>query len=139
MKQIVKLSDCIACRECCRFYKGYEHLAPIIEKGGRHFRIVCTERKGNYYICPFLKEGFCMINSNKPYDCAIYPFNIMRDRKGAVVLAYDKSCKGLRKKSKKELLEYADYLADYIEKKKILKKKHYIEPFQKELTPIKKL
>ncbi len=139
MKQIVKLDDCLKCRECCRFYKGYQHLAPIIEKEGKYSMILCKEKRGSYYICPYFKKNICIVEKNKPFDCKIYPFNIMVNREGAIVLAYDRSCKGLKGKTKKEIEKYADYLIKYIKKMGILKNKFYVEPFQKELTIVRNL
>jgi len=139
MKQIITLSDCLKCKECCHFYEGYEHLTPIVEENEKHFRIQCNEKIGKYHICPNFKKELCIIQDNKPFDCKIYPFNIMKDKNGNIVLAYDKTCRGIKNKTKKEIEEYSDYLIDFIKKNKILEKEIYIEPFQKELAVIKKI
>ena len=50
--------------------------------------IVC----GQYYVCPFLDETIgCTIPNEKPIDCALWPFYIMRTEED-LVLAQDLNC-----------------------------------------------
>ncbi len=147
MKQLLSLQDCLDCRDCCYYHKGYLHLAPAFEKTAKvkkskvidkktHFIARCSRKKdSSHFFCDFRDGDKCGLKERRPFACKLYPFNVMRDRKGNVVLGIDFNCKGIKKKSGREIKEYAEYLIPTI-RRKIKNKLFYVEPFQKELRII---
>ncbi|MFQ5950348.1 MAG: YkgJ family cysteine cluster protein [Nitrospiria bacterium] len=109
LRQIVPSSLCLTCEVCCRFPEETSFLAPYftdeeigflspLEKGdftpiggGSKVRLV---PHGEGCICPFFDPGThaCKIYSARPLDCRIYPYALMRDKMGSVVLGVDTKC-----------------------------------------------
>lgn len=109
LKQIVPSSLCLTCDVCCRFPEETSFLAPFftrdeIERLGpaesRFFHSPATGSKiklqhhGEGCICPYFdpKTQYCKIYGERPLDCRIYPFALMRDPAGGVVLGIDTKC-----------------------------------------------
>lgn len=109
LKQIVPSSLCLTCDVCCRFPEETSFLAPFftreeIERLGpaqaRFFHSPATGSKiklqphGEGCICPYFdpQTQYCKIYGERPLDCRIYPFAILRDPEGAVVLGIDTKC-----------------------------------------------
>jgi Fe-S-cluster containining protein len=109
LKQIVPSSLCLTCDVCCRFPEETSFLAPFfteeeIERLGpaeaRFFQFPATGSKIKLQaheegcICPYFdpETQYCKIYGERPLDCRIYPFAILRDPEGAVVLGIDTKC-----------------------------------------------
>jgi len=156
MKQLISLKDCIACGDCCYYHSHYLHLSPILEKRmlgkkfidenrqfledeGKYFRVRCPVKKSwNHYFCAFKQGNLCRLKDKRSFECKLYPFNIMKDREGRIVLGIDRDCRGLKNKTEKQIKEHAKYLKPAL--RRILKtKKFYIEEFQPELEIIESL
>lgn len=110
LKQIVPSSLCFTCDVCCRFPEETSFLAPYFTD--EEIRLVPGPKKkffdspegsktklirhpeGEGCICPHFdpKTQHCTIYDDRPLDCRIYPFALMRDQDGAVVLGIDTKC-----------------------------------------------
>ncbi|MCH5325077.1 MAG: hypothetical protein J1E39_07650 [Eubacterium sp.] len=97
LKKILSPSSCAQCRVCCVFdredvweiptvsdeLKEYilnniDSAAVFDEKDGKrtfHMTFTDGEELSN---CPMLTERGCMLGDNKPFDCRVWPFRIMR-------------------------------------------------------------
>ena len=146
MKQLLSLQDCIKCGDCCHYHRRYLHLAPVLEKGqasridkkfltdmGEYYRIKCPAKKSfNYFFCAFKDGNLCKLTENRSFECKLYPFNIMLDKNGNVVLGVDRNCRGIKDKTEKQIRDFARYLKPLV-RKQLKTKKFYIEEFQPEL------
>jgi Fe-S-cluster containining protein len=110
LKQIVPSSLCFTCDVCCRFPEETSFLAPFFteeeigalpgnkkkffpsEQGAKIKLVPHTDGEG--CICPNFdpKTQHCLIYEERPLDCRIYPFALLRDREGAVALGIDTKC-----------------------------------------------
>jgi hypothetical protein len=109
LRQVVPSSLCLTCEVCCRFPEETSFLAPYFT--GEEIEALSSSEKnffapgstggkvkliphGEGYICPFFdpKSHECRVYHLRPLDCRIYPYALMRDRAGAVVLGIDTKC-----------------------------------------------
>lgn len=110
LKQMVPSELCFTCDVCCRFPEPTSFLAPYFT--GEEIRLIPGAKKkffaspegsktmliphpeGEGCICPHFdpKSQHCMIYDDRPLDCRIYPFALMRDENGGVVLGIDLKC-----------------------------------------------
>ncbi len=82
---------CCACGKCCLAYTPkltyYEYL-----KLPKRF---VTEKRGRYYIrklgrrCPFQIDNLCIIQSEKPLSCKLFPFSVHRRGDELALFEYD--------------------------------------------------
>lgn len=97
LKKILNPSSCAACRVCCGFDREDVWEIPIVtaelaeyikkniksnvdlEPFGKEykFKMKFTDGEELSY-CPMLTENGCVLKDNKPFDCRIWPFRIMR-------------------------------------------------------------
>lgn len=94
LKNILKGSDCAACRVCCVFDSGDVWETPVFDGetaalARERFPNVSFDEKGEslifhmdasedgLYRCPMLSENGCMLGENKPFDCKIWPYRVM--------------------------------------------------------------
>ena len=98
--------DCADCRLCCNFYEHEMWEAPIIGKE------ICYDERGLYF-CPELGESGgassagCKLGVDKPFDCKIYPFRVMK--LGAfTVIALSPLCKKVNEKPLSEIVDFVD-------------------------------
>lgn len=110
LKQIVPSSLCFTCDVCCRFPEETSFLAPFFteeeiaalpenRKGffpssqGAKIRLV-PHPAGEGCLCPNFdpKTQHCLIYDDRPLDCRIYPFALLRDPEGTVALGIDTKC-----------------------------------------------
>ncbi|NKE69622.1 YkgJ family cysteine cluster protein [Candidatus Manganitrophus noduliformans] len=109
LKQIVPSSLCLTCDVCCRFPEETSFLAPfftqdeIARLGPEQARFfyspaagskIKLQHHGEGCICPYFdpQTQYCKIYGERPLDCRIYPFAILRDPEGGVVLGIDTKC-----------------------------------------------
>lgn len=109
LKQIVPSALCLTCDVCCRFPEETSFLSPFFTEeeiaalgpaparffhapaGGSKIKLA---RHGDGCICPYFdpKTQYCGIYGDRPLDCRIYPFAVMRDLAHHVVLGIDTKC-----------------------------------------------
>ncbi len=108
LPQMVPSILCLTCDVCCRFPEETSVLAPFFT--GEEMGLLSSSAKqyfpltegskiklkadGEGCICPFFDPAthYCKIYEKRPLDCRIYPFAIMRDETGGVVLGIDTKC-----------------------------------------------
>ena len=95
LKRILSNESCAKCRVCCVFDRDdcwemplvYPELAAFIKE--KYPEVALKESDGVFSFvpdfdkdglanCPMLTEKGCVLGDNKPYDCRIWPFRIMR-------------------------------------------------------------
>ncbi len=144
LKKLIKLNNCLKCRQCCKFRKSDFAYVPIFNKnevekiaehGGKKISwrnyqgragsfqpvLVKSKKQDGWYVCPFLDEVkyLCIIEKIKPFDCRIWPFVLMRGKNGgAIFMAYysKKYCPGLENIKPKELKKFKEYLVKFCKK-----------------------
>ncbi len=97
LTKILSGKSCAACRVCCVFDRDdvwemplvSEQLKEYIEKekivdtdfvpAGKEYRFsVEFEENEELVNCPALTDTGCALGKNKPFDCSIWPFRLMR-------------------------------------------------------------
>ncbi|HLD87093.1 MAG TPA: hypothetical protein VJB12_03430 [Candidatus Nanoarchaeia archaeon] len=132
LRQIVSYDDCKACGQCCKFDDYYRTkfspaLSPekkdelisskrigedqVVRKKDAH-RLRFDRKKNGEYHCSCLGKGMeCTLQKAKPFDCALYPFVLMRAKEGKVLMMVDETCPKIAKiKDSDEFLAHAQYL-----------------------------
>lgn len=137
IKQFVPQQECLKCKGCCRFREENsvwspclldEEIQDLLDRKipsafismDRRLKTVPAQEGG--YACPFLhqKENKCKIYDLRPFECQIYPFLICLRGKKAL-LTVDLNCPYIKQKlNSKELKEYTDYLAAFLNSPKRL-------------------
>lgn len=142
IKKLLDFKDCKKCRQCCEFKKGDDAWAPVfskqeVEAATKEFkkiksawkkykrsassyqpRLVKSKKIRNYYVCPFLNEKrhSCFIEKIKPFDCRIWPFVLMKNKKNDTLnLVYygRKICPGLASVGARRFDSYKKYLINF--------------------------
>ena len=140
LSQYIKKENCHKCQFCCRF--NYNNLwdVPLFtneekEKWEKKYSSITFKKmktlwtptlivEGEYFNCPFLNHDGCILGKNKPFDCAIWPFYVMK-KEGNIVLAKCNDCQTINEVSKESLMlsmnvhilqikDYIDKFPDYI-------------------------
>jgi hypothetical protein len=99
LSDLLTPQDCAECRLCCWFsqYEIWEtpaicdELKTIIEEKFPKTRFIQrdgysqidlnplkTDTGGEYYACSMLTETGCALGSDKPFECSVWPYRIMR-------------------------------------------------------------
>jgi len=141
IKKLLDFKQCVKCRTCCKFKKGDGAWAPIFsaaeikaiakehriksawkkyKKSKNSFqpRLVKSEKEAGIYVCPFLNEKKyrCLVEKLKPFDCRIWPFVLMKNKKkDAINLVYygKEHCPGLASTGKRRFETYKKYLVNF--------------------------
>jgi len=69
IQEILSPQICAGCKGCCYFDENDRWEVPDS---------VTVTPKGGYLICDYLSGNGCTLGENKPPECAVYPFRIMR-------------------------------------------------------------
>jgi Fe-S-cluster containining protein len=117
--------DCANCKLCCWFsnYEIWE--TPAIDDELRAFILekfpetrfierdgysqfvlnpLKTDSSGEYFACSMLTETGCALGADKPFECAVWPFRIMRlDDK--YVISVSALCKPMLRNSLEKIME----------------------------------
>lgn len=111
LKKILSTEDCRNCRYCCCFNREDIWETPIIFPELKKYieenvstPINFIEYEDDYLFsmefkageqvvwCPMLSEEGCMLKDQKPYDCKIWPFRIMK-RNEDICITVSPGCK----------------------------------------------
>jgi hypothetical protein len=132
LAHLITPKDCADCKLCCWFsnYEIWETPAIdddlkafISEKfpetrftehsGYSQFVLdpLRTDSSGEFYACPMLTETGCALGSDKPFECAVWPYRLMR-LDGKFVISVSALCKPMMRNS---LEKITDTLQDGLE------------------------
>lgn len=126
---LTTFDDCNKCRKCCIFNETELSEAPLItneikldiihkfnmsttdfEAIGSLWRIKlkAAERPG-HWVCPMYdaNNNICLIQSQKPYNCVLYPFYVMR-KEDKLIIGLSQVCPVTAKKNDEFLRNYAN-------------------------------
>ena len=130
--KILSKSTCAECRVCCSFdsYDLWE--TPVLSEATKNlaedkidgvrfvtkgeksylFRMEDPDNDGLYF-CPALTETGCALGDEKPFDCKIWPYRIMRlgDRR---VITLSPVCESVAALPMAKLLAFAEEIAPTI-------------------------
>ena len=163
MKQLTSSKDCLNCKDpCCEFSWVYRKFSPVIteeerekllkqgiseknfKKRGKSWQIRLKFKRLKH-VCPFIKlfdgKRICGIQKNKPLDCKMFPFTLVK-QKGKLFLGIcrkDSSCHVSEKLIKtKKFQNHVKYLKSYLRKNKLKIKNNpdLIFPHMKEVEII---
>lgn len=114
IKEILPPKKCMECRGCCFFgsddlyevpyilpelaeyiKENYKSVELIQISNGYTFKLPDELSENNLFVCPMLSESGCVLGDDKPFDCGIYPFRVMKDKCGTERIAVAKYCKGI--------------------------------------------
>lgn len=133
---ILSRDTCASCRICCAFDDSDLWETPVItrdtkaviqervphqtfvplgnaEEPGACLLHMDQEEDGLYH-CPMLTETGCALGEQKPFDCRIWPFRVMKTG-GQLVITLSDVCPSLKEKSVREVSEFLQQkLADQI-------------------------
>ncbi len=145
LKKLLSASDCKKCQICCEFDDDDLWEAPIISKQLKHDILEnypdtkFTEFNGNTildmdktnddYVCSMLdRKTGCILGSDKPFDCQIWPFRIMNFN-GQRVITVSPVCPVV---SSRPLCEISDVCEEFSRKLFDFTSNHpeYVKPYQ---------
>jgi hypothetical protein len=107
LNRILTETDCAGCKLCCNFYEHEIWEAPIVAHE------IYYDEEGLYF-CPELGENGCKLGDEKPFDCKLWPFRVMKLGEFTVI-ALSPLCKKVNDKPLSELAEFVNsQLADKI-------------------------
>ena len=106
---------CLDCgsESCCNLPLVYPLFVTHEEM--EHIEEVCPDRAKSFnrgHPCPFVtEEGLCMIHTDKPVDCRLFPFDVMKVDGKLYWVIWETGCP-----ISKEEWRYSEYLEDMEEK-----------------------
>jgi Fe-S-cluster containining protein len=124
LELILSPKTCAKCRICCNFDKTDIWEIPIFsEKQKNTIRTMSSDgfsfqKRNNSYVfqmdfkgkdiafCPALCESGCVLGEEKPFDCNIWPFRVMRLKSGDVALVLSPVCPSVQQHSVKTIMEF---------------------------------
>ena len=127
LKKILSPKTCAACRLCCGFDRTDLWELPVlpaetvaeIHRLGKQPALVPAGTEQTFaaphlegealFVCPMHCETGCTMGADKPFDCRIWPFRMMRDPEGALRITVASYCPGMQKYTDAQL---RDFLAD---------------------------
>ena len=138
---------CFSCRECCRFLKSQQYFAPVFTEeeykklksmhknlprfkrhiGSKNVYQVILKKSKLYpkeYVCPFLdeKKHSYKIYNNRPFDCKIWPFIVMKKGKRTVISYFSGDyCDIVDSLPRKIFNSYKKSVVEFITSKKCLR------------------
>lgn len=116
---ILKRETCKACKNCCWYTDDDVWDAPGLTKDellrarnfvdtpvyeSRKLFFFHMEKHEGKYICPLLSETGCLLGSEKPFKCAIWPVYVVHNG-GRNAIAVSNECPTVYKLSNRELIE----------------------------------
>lgn len=132
LKKILSSKACAECRLCCVFDRYDIWETPVfneeqkqmildikpetefIPKDGGYIFKVKELREDQLFSCPALGDNGCMLGSDKPFDCRIWPYRIM-DIGGRRAITLASICDELYNRPLSQLIDFLkEGLADVI-------------------------
>jgi Fe-S-cluster containining protein len=129
LKQIVPSSVCLSCQVCCRFVGQESVFAPHLTSSDidellraglppevlKNLRFKLTAHN-DVFLCPCfeLSGNTCEFYQNRPLECRLYPFLVVRKAK-KIFLALDKQCPYARQKQLENQPDYIESLVSFLE------------------------
>ena len=114
LKKILSRTTCAACQLCCQFDASDIWELPVLPKEtvaaiqkyrpetafvpvGAEQTFAAPPLKGEeLYACPVLTEHGCgLLEQDKPFDCKVWPFRLMRTENGAVCISISRMARWL--------------------------------------------
>lgn len=133
IKKVLSSETCAECRLCCKFDNTDLWELPVIPPETEEFIlnqkpetkfISCGNEKtfdsghledNELFYCPMLSENGCTMGINKPFDCKIWPFRVMKTQEGEICITVAEICNDISDKSIEELKSFLEEgLADKI-------------------------
>lgn len=123
IKKILNQSSCAACRMCCVFDRYDIWETPLFDeatmnkvkvavpdaefapKGSGYVLNVAKITGDELFSCPALSENGCILRDEKPFDCRIWPFRVMK-LDGRRVIAVSSLCDEVHGQSHSFLLKF---------------------------------
>lgn len=115
LKKILPRTTCAACQLCCQFDASDIWELPVLPEEavaaiqkyrpetafvpvGAEQTFAAPPLKGEeLYACPVLTEHGCGLSEqDKPFDCKVWPFRLMRTENGAVCISISDLCTGVQ-------------------------------------------
>ncbi|MDO4155410.1 MAG: hypothetical protein Q4D37_01350 [Oscillospiraceae bacterium] len=122
LTKMLSRSTCAACRLCCRFDASDIWELPVLPPEtvtavqkrlpdvklvpvGAEQTFAAPPLKGEeLFACPMLTDHGCGLSEQeKPFDCQIWPFRLMRTKNGKVGIAISELCSGMQSYSDAQL------------------------------------
>ena len=121
LRKILSPETCAACRLCCGFdctdtwefpvlpQETVEAMhrmgvSPKLVPAGEEQTFAAPPLRGEeLFFCPILCETGCTMGSEKPFDCKVWPFRMMRDLTGNVRVAVAGYCPGMERYTDEQL------------------------------------
>lgn len=133
LTEILSRKECADCRVCCVFDKTdvwempliTSDLAARLEKDYPEIKLKQTEEnarcrvidadfdKNGLCTCPLLTEKGCALGEEKPYDCRIWPFRVMK-KGNLLLLTLSPVCESVSSQPVNKLSEFAAKIAPKI-------------------------
>jgi len=124
LNKVLKAKDCKKCKQCCQFFLNEDWDIPFLTEFEMNLHkfnsnIVYSHSKlwkinilglnnENTTACPFLdKNEGCMLKDNKPFECKIWPFILMKKTNNKPLIALSNDCAIINKCDKDTLIAIA--------------------------------
>ena len=123
LKEILNPEDCARCKFCCSFRRQSLWEVPDKIKEYDWESEYKTDDPYEEVPCPYLVDGEgCQLDaSEKPFECKIWPYRIMKmptclsnDSESKLVLAYSKSCPAFQKLDKEVIVNFGKKIMDTV-------------------------
>ena len=115
LKKILPRTTCAACQLCCQFdasdiwelpvlpaetvaaIRKYRPETAFVPVGAEQTFVAPPLKGEELYACPVLTEHGCGLSEqDKPFDCKVWPFRLMRTANGTVCISISDMCTGVQ-------------------------------------------
>lgn len=125
LKQFVPKETCLSCDVCCRFGEADSVWSPVLTDAevlkvpknlvNKKNKFTLKPYK-DMYLCPCFnpEDSKCLVYQDRPLDCALYPFLLVR-KGNQTFLGVDLKCPFLKDKSDSHAFkEFVKYLLEFL-------------------------
>lgn len=82
-------------------------VSPKLTPAGTEQTFAAPSLQGEeLFLCPMLSDTGCTMGEQKPFDCKIWPFRMMRDLSGRVRIAAAAYCPGMEQYTDAQLVAF---------------------------------
>ena len=133
LTKILSRGECAKCRVCCVFDRSdvwempliTPELAEILKTDYPDIKLKKLSENSGCFVtdaefdkeglcsCPLLTEKGCALGENKPFDCRIWPFRVMR-KGNLLLLTLSPVCESVSSLSVKKVSEFVPEIAPKI-------------------------